>query len=237
MKLNFLGYGGGFYPEAGSTSAYYIEGDKMLLIDCGESVFRVAKERDIFAGIKDIYFCLTHTHSDHIGSLGNFILYSALKRNIKFHVVCTPTMKYFETLETILIAGDCNGLYNIFPPSKINSVFREFSAMHYLLTDHSKNLPAYSIVFVTRDGILFYSGDSCSTTHLDRYIERHTSIDEIYVDTSLYDGPGNVHLSLRTLDEHIPPELRHKVYCMHFDSPECIDAARKLGFNTVDRNP
>ena len=40
MKLNFLGRGAAFNPKEGNTAAFIKEGDRLLLIDCGESVFR-----------------------------------------------------------------------------------------------------------------------------------------------------------------------------------------------------
>ena len=39
MELHFLGRGAAFYVEAGNTSAYLREGSRLLLLDCGESVF------------------------------------------------------------------------------------------------------------------------------------------------------------------------------------------------------
>ena len=39
MELKFLGRGSAFNVKEGNTAAYYKEGDKMLLIDCGETVF------------------------------------------------------------------------------------------------------------------------------------------------------------------------------------------------------
>lgn len=72
--LKFFGRGSGFNPAMGSTAAYFIEGNCLFLIDCGESVYRRIKEANLLDGIKVVYFFCTHTHSDHIGSAGNLML-------------------------------------------------------------------------------------------------------------------------------------------------------------------
>ena len=54
MKLHFLGRGAAFNPLEKSTSAYVKEGDRLFLLDCGESVFaelirRAQEPKDYFA--------------------------------------------------------------------------------------------------------------------------------------------------------------------------------------------
>ena len=75
MELHFLGRGAAFYVEAGNTSAYLREGSRLLLLDCGESVFADLLRRGVLSGVTDITVALSHLHSDHCGSLGSLCHY------------------------------------------------------------------------------------------------------------------------------------------------------------------
>ena len=92
MELKFLGKGAAFYPVLGNTSAYFIYDKNLFLIDCGESVFKKVYEKDLFSEIDNLYVFITHTHSDHIGSLSSLIFFqfipltNSLKGPLKFSV-------------------------------------------------------------------------------------------------------------------------------------------------------
>lgn len=73
MELKFLGRGSAFNVEQGNTSAYYRSGEDMLLIDCGCTVFYEIRKRCLLCGIENLYIAITHSHSDHIGSLADLI--------------------------------------------------------------------------------------------------------------------------------------------------------------------
>ena len=94
MELKFLGKGAAFYPVLGNTSAYFIYDKNLFLIDCGESVFKKVYEKDLFSEIDNIYVFITHTHSDHIGSLSSLILYCSHKIDIKTKIVIPKENKY-----------------------------------------------------------------------------------------------------------------------------------------------
>ena len=39
MELKFIGRGAAFNPKEGSDSAFFVDNNRLFLIDCGESVF------------------------------------------------------------------------------------------------------------------------------------------------------------------------------------------------------
>lgn len=80
MKINFLGIGAAFNTEDYNTSAYIKRDDKMILIDCGETIARNIIENNILDDIKELYVLISHTHSDHVGSLGTLLFYSTYKK-------------------------------------------------------------------------------------------------------------------------------------------------------------
>ena len=85
MELKFLGRGSAFNVKEGNTSAYFIEEDQLFLIDCGEDVFAKLKQKSLLGGVRVVNLMITHTHSDHIGSLGSLVLYlyTVLHRPLK----------------------------------------------------------------------------------------------------------------------------------------------------------
>ena len=75
MELKFLGRGSAFNVEEGNTSAYYKSKNDMLLIDCGSDVFKKIVKKHLLDNVYDLYIAITHSHPDHIGSLGDLIFY------------------------------------------------------------------------------------------------------------------------------------------------------------------
>ena len=54
MELKFLGRGAAFNPIERNTSAYFIEDDKLFLLDSGETVFASLMNNNILESIIDI---------------------------------------------------------------------------------------------------------------------------------------------------------------------------------------
>ena len=75
MELHFLGRGAAFYTQAGNTAAYLREDGRLLLLDCGESVFAELLRRNVLSGVSSVTIALSHLHSDHCGSLGSLCHY------------------------------------------------------------------------------------------------------------------------------------------------------------------
>ena len=55
----------------------------------------------------------------------------------------------------------------------------------------------------------------------------------MYHDTSLHNPPHPSHCYVGVLEETVPKELRHKVYCMHLDG-ECRDMLESKGFRVAE---
>lgn len=229
-RLKFLGRGSAYNSEERNTSAYMIKNDAMLLIDCGETVFKKIISMDILDKIKEIHILITHMHSDHVGSIGSFVGYCSWKHNIISKI-------YFNEHESIskyldLLGSKEGKAFRVYDAEdkRIESLGLEFSC---IMTKHTKSLNSYSYILKFDEGNnIFYSGDS-----------RETNIDVIpflkdgniiYHDTCLNWGKGCPHTSLKELSERIPKEYRNKVYCMHIDCKELVVKAEELGFNVVE---
>ena len=75
-ELGFLGIGSAFNTELGNTSAFLKKNNSLLLIDCGGTVFHRLQELSLLEELENLYIVITHTHPDHVGSLGEVIFYS-----------------------------------------------------------------------------------------------------------------------------------------------------------------
>lgn len=229
-KLKFLGRGSGYHVVEGNTSAYIKKNKTLLLIDCGETVFKRILEKELLQDVEAVHVLITHMHSDHIGSLGGFIGYCYWKYKIITNV-------YFNEKEKISMLLELMGLkegesFNVYTAEniRIQSLEMEFSAS---VTKHVKalNTYSYSLKFDKGNNI-FYSGDTYETNiDVVSYLKEGNLM---YQDTCLNDSKGNVHTSLRLLSEIVPKEYRNQVYCIHIDGENFIDEARKKGFNIVN---
>lgn len=113
---------------------------------------------------------------------------------------------------------------------RIDSLGLKFSRS---ITKHVKASNAYSYKLEFDNGNdIFYSGDTYEINfEVIPYLELGNII---YQETCLNDNEGNVHTSLRVLEESIPREYRSQVYCIHIDGENFIEEAEKQGFNVVE---
>lgn len=234
MKLNFLGRGAAFNPSFGNTSAYFIENKELFLIDCGESIFERIIKKNILENISSINILITHTHGDHIGSVGSLIMYCFYNLNIKTNIILCNGAKHKNNIESILKNFGCTiKMYNYVDEINYDNKYKTFDTIRYIETKHCKELNCYGITFTTKNGIVYYSGDTCDEKLLKKIIKNNT-IDKIYIDTTSNDYKDNVHLYIGKLKDIIPNNLKDEVYCMHINDIKCIELIKEYGFNIVD---
>lgn len=235
MNLNFLGRGAAFNPKEGNNSAFFIDNNDLFLIDCGESIFERIIEYKILENVNSINVMITHTHSDHIGSIGSLVMYCfyALKKNV--NIILPENPKYLKNIKNILDSFGCvESSYKFCVESSYDNKYKIFNTIRFIETKHCTELNCYGLVFNTDNGIVYYSGDTKNTDSLKKILESSDKIDKIYIDVSTINTLNNVHTYIGELSETIPNSLKEKVYCMHINNDECIDVAKKLGFNVVE---
>lgn len=235
MNLLFLGRGAAFNPKEGNTSAYFIENNQLFLIDCGESIFERIINKKILNNIETINVILTHTHSDHVGSLGSLISYSYYKLHKPINIVVPNNYKFKRSLKSLLnIFGCKKNKFTFIDEKNYDNKYKSFEKIRFLRTTHSSNLICYSIIFYTNTGIVFYSGDTNDLNNIIKLISSNNKIDKIYIDTTTENYSGNVHLYIGDLQKVIPKQLKEKIYCMHLNNNDCIKEIKKSKFNIVE---
>jgi len=235
MELIFLGRGAGFNPAEGSTSAYFIDNDELFLIDCGESIFKTIIEKKLLDSVSALNLFITHTHTDHVGSIGSLILYASVIKKIKITIAASQEMAYLAKIQALMnIAGLSAHMYTLTDVSEYNGKYSAFSQVKYFKTDHCKEVESCGILFETAAGLIIYSGDLNNPEPILKLIGSGKKIDKIYIDSSNDPEPNFHHISIHQLKNIIPPELKDRVYCMHINNEACIKEALAYGFKTVE---
>ena len=233
MELKFLGKGAAFYPVLGNTSAYFIYDKNLFLIDCGESIFKKVYEKDLFSEIDNIYVFITHTHSDHIGSLSSLILYCSHKFDIKTKIVIPKENKYLDSIKNILDSmGVDKSDYEFINDVDLDNKYDVFDNIRYVETTHCDDITSYSIIFEKDNRVIYYSGDTNELDTVKSIINGDKNIIKIYIETC--SERLDSHIYYEDLLEVIPKNLRDRVYCMHLDTLDLVDKLEENGFKIVE---
>ena len=231
--LKFIGIGSAFNTKWGNTSAFIKKNNGLFLFDCGGTVFHRLQELSLFGGVKNLYIVITHTHPDHVGSLGEVIFYC-------YYILgCKPTV-FFPNRDLIekffAYIGVSKDMYVLDSREKSGVIDKDCGdvSIEFLAVTHVETIPAYGFIMKQETGTFYYSGDTNNISQevLTRF--QNGEFDQVYQDTCGLDYEGNSHMSLRKLEEIISIEFRDKVNCMHLDNhihpKEVIDK----GFNVVE---
>ena len=230
-KLCFLGNGGSFSKDRLNTSAYLVNSDIMVLIDCGESVFHKLLEIDVLNNIRRIYIILTHFHSDHVGSLGSLLFYCRFK-GIKDVNIVFPIKEFPYLL--LKLFGISEDMFNVKSPKEIDYYYlKEYEQLHGDI-DKDGNLitiPSFGYHLINDNDNFFYSGDTCVIPDIVLTKFNNKEIKYMYYEVS-NDG-YKAHIQLDELVKLIKPENRKRVVCMHFGDNFDIERLNNLGFNSA----
>lgn len=230
MKLSFIGIGSAFSDDI-NNSAYIKKGENMLLIDCGETVFSEIKRNGLVEDVNNLFVFITHTHSDHIGSLSSLIHYMHYVKNKKVHLVYGNNYKIKNDIETLLkINGNNNEQYD-FVMAEDAKNYLGLQDITLFEVKHSPNLHSYAIRLgkVNGNGELeniYYTGDCCDTQFL-KVILKDKHLNKIYCDVSLY---GGVHLAYDDAVE-IFKGNKDKVCFMHLENGFIKNRLKATGFD------
>lgn len=223
--LKFLGAGACLNPKLGNNSAYHYdkENKRLLLIDCGESIFERIHETSVYWEAQEIIVLITHMHTDHVGSLPSLIFSCKYEKNIVPTIIFPSTyiMKQFLAITSVP-----KELYKLIKPENCTEY-----TIYAIQQQHLPNIIAYGYIIFIDTIKLFYSGDSktINSSILLDFLEGF--FDYFYQDVSIFETPA--HMNVNELASLIHEEKRKNIFCMHFDNEENIKKAKELGFNVA----
>lgn len=228
MDLKFLGCGSAFNPVYGNTSAYFIIGKHLYVIDAGESVFLQLYQRGLLSKYDQITLLITHMHADHVGSLASVISYCyyVLKRKI---TVVYPEPSLWQLLRLMGIAPEA------YEAVETDHFEAEGMCAQAIAVKHADDIHCYGYVIECAGEKIYYSGDSYEIPKeiLDAFYDRR--ITSIYQDTTEFTSAHRSHCPLEELETYIPEDLRKYVFCMHFTT-DFTEKLKKKGFGYIQSN-
>ncbi len=240
INLKFLGIGSAFTPELGNNASYYKEDKNMLLIDCGWDVYPKIRKLNLLNDVENLYIFCTHTHQDHCGSMATLISWCSLVKGIKVYLVLPNDLNFKEILISLLKSGDVYLNDDYYILSNLKNAFSKISKVSFFQVEHCVRIKSYAIkFFFSNNTFMIYSGDCANIQSILNHSKdsKNYKFSKAYIDCNLESlskiNSIKPHELLKELEEFIPYNKRKNFYVMHYDSVECIIAARNAGFNIV----
>lgn len=228
MNIEFLGIGSAWNINYDNTSAYIKKDKKMILMDCGESIARKIIHDNILDDIDELYILISHTHSDHIGSLGTLLFYSTYNKGIINNIVLPNNKEYINNLKAYLKLVDISSEVKFIDANTLKETFK-FKTFDILKATHVKSLPCYCFVFEDEENLIYYSADNSNI----EYIKHFLSIENAKIYTEISDNPelSEEHLELGLLEKATSVLQRKRIYLMHINESLSEEELRNKGFN------
>jgi len=217
MKIEVLGVGNLFTPKITNTS-FLLEpsgyGGKKFLIDCGYNVFQklVSCKYDI-ENIDTVI--ITHTHPDHVGSLGALIYYRWFMFNKTTEIICGNGAgkhldAYLKSTVFNVHKSEKPRLdeYNFCPYELIyNGIPTRLMSMFEV---QHQDIPAYG-VYLHEEKIIF-TGD---TDLLNPSCKMFTTANIIFHDCIIDHVARGIHSNINDMEVSYPRTIREKIRLVH----------------------
>lgn len=220
--LHFLGDGSAFNLYDDNTAAYMTVGDALILIDCGEQICNRIIRKGLLDGVSRVHLLITHTHSDHIGSLEGFIYYITYLTDKTLSVYYPHPSR----LDKMMYMQGLEKSYHTLPvPETIEGFVIEAVKQKHMFG-------AYGYFFYSEDDSFFYSGDTSVISSRAVKELREGKIDRIYHKVSFSSSP--IHTPISDLEATFSPDERARVYLMHFANEDNRRESLSRGFSIVN---
>ncbi len=220
QNLQFTGIGAGFNPNLDNTSAFFIQEEQLVIIDCGETVFARLFKSGLLHQYNKVTLLLTHTHADHVGSLPALVSFCNAVLKYKVTVI-HPHIQQVQNLCQLM--GVSPEEYTVLAALPAEAGFQ----CQFVPVQHVADLHCYGLRLTTPDWITYYSGDAAELPETILADFLNGTIQNLYHDTS--SKPSSHHASLAYLCKVIPPEYRKRVFCMHL-AQGAAEAIKAEGF-------
>ena len=241
--LKFLGRRSAFHEE--QNNAYFVDGDRMVLIDCAMDGFHkirrmgpeklaklyLAEEADdddtAEKRIREFVVLVTHTHGDHVGGVPMLIHYAYYVLKMPVTVIA-PSEEVRTDIACLLdrLEGCAPGGYRLTTVDEADYEWLKCA----ILTKHAPELDGrcfgYQLTLGGRNVI--YTGDTCTLDPFLPYIDEGTVL---YTEVSAFDTPVHFYVGSLLQKEEYLKAKKAEVYLMHLDDQETIlEKTKDTGF-------
>ena len=218
--LTFLGRGSAFTDE--QNSAYFVENDDLVLIDCPMSSFEKLNDMNMTL-FNHVYVLVTHTHGDHISGIG--MLIDLLQFSVKTPItIVAPSKEVEADLKYLLsnLEGCADSWYGLTNADD----FRKDWFVCSIPTTHTEQLAGkcFGYCLTVEGKRTVYTGDTNTIEPFEKYLEDGSYA---YIEMSAYRAP--VHLYCVDMLDKVREYTSRgvHVYLMHMDDEKRIAAVMK----------
>ena len=215
--LLFLGRGSAFADE--HNSAFFVEDNELVLIDCPATSYQKVKKMN-WEQYDNIYILVTHTHGDHSGGVGTMLQYVWFASYMKKKVtIVAPSAEVKEDLLLLLmrIEGCEQAWFNIITADELDKKW----FISAVPTTHVKPLAGrcFGYHLNIHGNNVVYTGDTATLEPFKPLLKRGSFL---YTEAAYY--KSDVHLYLK---EMLPEFIKLSdsgvhVYLMHLDVEDKI---------------
>lgn len=201
FKLESLGFGSAFNSqEYGNNSWYFIENDKVFMIDCGSTIFNTFRAKGLDA-YKEINVIITHMHTDHVGSLGTLIEWMYYVKGVRVNVLTSIELQR-DIRNYLEISGIEYCMFNLIVTS-YDKDYVEKGTIDVIFTEseHAPQIKSYSLTLIRNKAeMIIYSGDTTERfeggndllfLHYDWCMTNYKGLElrGLYLDVSISNSP------------------------------------------------
>jgi ribonuclease BN (tRNA processing enzyme) len=213
MQLRFVGCGDAFGSGGRFNTCFHVTGERVnFLIDCGASLLPALKRLDIARDAVDLIL-ITHFHGDHFAGLPFLLLDAQFSRRTRPLVIAGPDgidMRLTQVMEALFEnSSKTKQRFDLSVVALAPEQPRTFGAVKVtpFPVIHGESGGPFLAYRVEAEGrIIAYSAD---TEWTDTLILAARDADLFIAEAYTYDKVVKNHLSLKTLEAHLP-EIRPK---------------------------
>ena len=213
--LKFFGRGNAFADQ--HTSAYFVDGNDLIIIDCSVSSFQRLNNRTL-SQYDHIYVLVTHTHGDHVSGIGLFIdlMHFALNKPV---TIVAPNEAVKTDLRYLLknLEGCGDDWYELLTADELDKDW--FGCA--IPTFHSEELEGkcFGYYLTVEGNKVVYTGDTGIFEPYEKYMEPG-----VYLYTEISARKTPVHLSCSDMHDRIKELVASgvHVYLMHMDYEDTV---------------
>ena len=233
MQLQFVGCGDALGSGGRLNTCFHVTGARVnFLIDCGASSLPGLKRLGIISNDIDLIL-ITHFHGDHFGGL----LDSQFTRRARPLVVAGPTgieAKLAQLMETLFEhASKTKPRFDLsvveLTPGQCRS-FGEVEVTPYPVVHGESGGPFLAYRIEAEGRVIAYSADTEWTATL---IPAARNADLFIAEAYYYDKIVKNHLSLKTLEAHLPAINAKRLVLTHM-SDDMLGRLHELSYVTAD---
>jgi ribonuclease BN (tRNA processing enzyme) len=208
MQLRFIGCGDALGSGGRSNTCFHVTGKQVnFLIDCGASSLPALKQQGIARDAIDLIL-ITHFHGDHFGGLPFLLLDAQFSRRSRPLVIAGPQgieTRLSQVMEALFEHSSKTrprfDLSVVALEPRVTRTFGAVTVTPYAVVHGESGGPFLAYRIETEGRIIAYSADTEWTESL---IPAARGADLFIAEAYYYDKVVKNHLSLATLEAHLP---------------------------------